>query len=159
MIARTHWQTVVVVALVSGALTYAVAQWWLDRGGRPLPVSAAVAVALLGFAVVLFVLGRSVRRYVLGKRRTMDPLRAFRIFVLAKASALAGAAQLGFFAAQAVVAAGVTESADARAQAWTDVAAAGACLVLVLVAMLVEWFCRVPPVDPDGEVKRGVTAS
>jgi hypothetical protein len=158
MIGRTHWQTVVAVALVSGALTYAVSQWWISRGGQPLPISPAVAVALLGFAALLFALGRSVRRFVLGKRGPMDPLHAFRVFVLAKASALAGAAQLGFFAGQALVVLDGGDAPGARAQAWTDAAAAGACLVLVGVALLVEWFCRVPPVETD-EQGRGEVAA
>lgn len=158
MIQRTHWQTVLAIALVSGALTYAVSQWSIGRGGQPLPISPAVAVALLGFAVVLLALGRSVRRFVLGKRAAMDPLHAFRIFVLAKASALAGAAQLGFFAAQALVVLDGGDAPGARAQAWTDAASAAACLVLVVVALLVEWFCRVPPVDSDEQGRGGVAA-
>lgn len=158
MIGRTHWQSVLAVALVTGALTYAASQWWIGRGGQPLPISPAVAVALLGFAAVLFALGRSVRRFVLGRRAPMDPLRAFRIFVLAKASALAGAAQLGFFGAQALVILDGGDAPGARAQAWIDVAAAAACLVLVIVALLVEWFCRVPPVDTGEQRQGGVVA-
>ena len=158
MIGRTRWQTLVVVALVAGMVTYTVSRWWLDRGGHPMPISPAVAVVLLAFAVLLFALGRSVRRFVLGKRRAMDPLRAFRIFVLAKASALAGAVQLGFFAAQALVALDGNDAPGAREQAGVDFAAAGACLVLVVVALLVEWFCRVPPVDAEENGRGSVVA-
>lgn len=149
MIGRTRWQSLAVVALVTAALTYTFSRWWLGRGGHPLPISPAVAATLLLFALILFALGRSVRRFVLGKRRSMDPLRAFRIFVLAKASALAGALQLGFFSAQALVALDGNDAPGARAQAGVDLAAAGACLVLVVVALVVEWFCRVPPPESD----------
>lgn len=151
MIRRTQWQTLVAIALVTGTVTYAVSQLVVARGGQPLPISPAVAVALLAFAALLLALGRSVRRFVLGRRAPMSPLRAFRIVVLAKASALVGAAQLGFFAAQGFVALDGSDAPGARAQALADFAAAGACLVLVAVALLVEWFCRVPPVDPEAE--------
>ena len=31
-------------------------------------------------------------------------------------------------------------------------------MLLVVVALLVEWFCRVPPVDSDEQGRGGVTA-
>lgn len=149
MISRTRWQTLVAVALVVGTLAYAGMQWWIGRGNAPVPVPSTVPVALLLLAAVLFALGRSVRRFVQGKGAPVDPIRAFRIFVLAKASALAGAAQLGFFSAVLAVLAGLPDAPATRAQVWAAAAAAGACLVLVVVAMTVEWFCRVPPVEGD----------
>jgi hypothetical protein len=123
-----------------------------------MPVSAAVGVVILAFSAVLFMLGRSVRRYVLGKRPVINPLRAFRIFVLAKASVVAGALQLGFFAAYA--AALVTSFPDvpeARRQATAALLTALACGVLVVVGLVVEWFCRVPPPEGD-EGERGTAA-
>ncbi len=158
MIGRTRWQTLLSVVLLSGSLTYLVARWWNGQGGQPWPVSPLVTVMLLAFAVVLYSLGRSVRRFVLGRRPPMDPLHAFRIFVLAKASALAGAVQLGFFTAQLLVVLEAPDSAGARAQAWADGAAAAACLILIGVALLVEWFCRVPPVEPEKNHPEGAAA-
>ena len=158
MIKRTRWQTLVAVAVVAGSLTYVVMQWWLGRGGNPLPISPVIAVVLLGLAGVLFSFGRSVRRFVLGSRPGLDPLRAFRILVLAKASALAGAAQFGFYAAQLIVVSETTDSPGGRALAWSNGFAAGACVVLVGVALLVEWYCRVPPVDSPDEAEGGMAA-
>lgn len=148
MIGRTRWQTLVAVAAGTAAVSYIASSWWLARGNAPLPIPSSLAFVLLGVAVVLFLLGRSVRRFTQGKRR-MDPLHAFRILVLAKASALAGSAQLGFFVAQVLVVADLLEAPVARAAARASAAAAFGCLVLVIVALVVEWFCRVPPVDGE----------
>lgn len=158
MIARTRWQNLLAIVLIAGSLSYLAGQWWSGQGGRPWPVSPVVSVVLLAVATVLYSLGRSVRRFVQGKRPPMDPLHAFRIFVLAKACAIAGAVQLGFFTAQLLIVLEEPESAGARAQAWADGAAATACLILVGVALLVEWFCRVPPVEPDKNDPEGAAA-
>lgn len=157
MIGRTRWQTLLVVSLGVGVVTFGFAQWWVGRGGAPLPISPAVALVLLAVSAVLYGLGRSVRRFVQGKRAPMDPLRAFRILVLAKASALAGAAQVGFYGALAAVVLGLPEAPEAQAQAWSTGAAAVASLALVVVALVVEWFCRVPPVDPEPAGRGGTT--
>jgi hypothetical protein len=154
MIRRTHWQTVAGLVIGSAGVTYVLAEWWAAGGRTPVPVSGAVAVVILAFAAVLFWLGRSVRRFVLGKRPGLNPLRAFRILVLAKASVIAGSLQLGFFAAHA--AALVTTYADApeaRRQVVASAVNALACGVLVGVGLLVEWFCRVPP--PEDEPQQG----
>lgn len=158
MITRTRWQHLLAIVIIAGSLSYLVAQWWRGQGGQPWPVSPVVSVVLLAFAAVLYALGRSVRRFVQGKRPPMDPLRAFRIVVLAKACAIAGSLQLGFFAAQLLVVLEEPASAGARAQAWADGAAATACLILVGVALLVEWYCRVPPVEPEEKDPEGATA-
>lgn len=149
MITRTRWQVLVAVALAVGALGYVGTEWWVGRGNAPVPIPPTVAAVLLLVAGVLFVLGRSVRRFVQGRRAPMDPLRAFRILVLAKASALAGAALAGFYTGTALVVAGLSDAPEARTQTWSAAAAALAGVVLVVVALVVEWFCRVPPEDSD----------
>lgn len=158
MIRRTHWQTVVGLVVGAAAVSYVLTEWWMSGGRVPVPVSPLVAVVIGAFSVVLFFLGRSVRRFVLGRRPGLSPLRAFRILVLAKASVIAGALQLGWFAAHALVLVSVYPDApEARRQALAAGSAAVACAVLVVVGLVVEWFCRVPPVDED-EGERGTAA-
>ena len=157
MIRRTHWQTILGLVLGSAGISYVLLEWWASTGRAPVLVSAAVAAVILAFSVLLFALGRSVRRFVLGRSNGMTALRAFRVFVLAKASIIAGAVQLGFFAANAVVVVGVSEASTGRRLALTSAAAALACAVLVVVGLVVEWFCRVPPVDED-QKERGTPA-
>jgi len=159
VIRRTHWQTLVALAVGSAAVTYVLARWWVDRGNVPIPVSPVIAVVLLAVAVVLFVQGRAVRRFTQGKRAGMNPLHAVRVLMFAKASALAAALQFGFFAAHAAIALDHPEAPEARAQAISSGAAALACVVLVVVALVVEWFCRVPPEDQEpGPGERGTPA-
>ena len=157
MIRRTRWQTLLAVAVATGTPSYALSQWWLDGGGNPLPMSPVIALVLLALAAALFAMGRSVRRFVLGTRPPLDPLRAFRVLVLAKASALAGSAQLGFHTAQIVVLADTLGAPGGRALVWSNVLNAAACTVLVGVALLVEWYCRVPPVDSQDEAEGELT--
>ena len=153
MIGRTRWQTLLAVAVAAGTPAYVLSQWWLDRGGNPLPMSPVIGLVLLGLAAVLFAMGRSVRRFVLGTRPRLDPIRAFRVVVLAKASALAGSAQLGFHTAQIVVLADTLGAPGGRALVWANALNAAACTVLIGVALLVEWYCRVPPVEPPDEAE------
>lgn len=157
MIRRTHWQLVLGLVLGSAGISWVVLEWWVSLGRTPVPVSGAVAAVIVAFAVVLFALGRSVRRYVLGRSHTMTPLRAFRVLVLAKASVIAGAVQVGFFAANTVVVLGYSEAPGAQRLALTSGAAAAACVLLVVVGLVVEWFCRVPPVDTE-QGERGTAA-
>lgn len=75
----------------------------LERRGTYLPhVPWIVDVALVALAAGVFWAGWAVRSYLKGRRPSLDPLRAARTLVLAKAAALTGSLLAGWYLAQVV---------------------------------------------------------
>lgn len=147
---RTRWPNLVLVAVVVGVVSYAMLTALVSRGMGPVPVPGTTWVGLAVVAVVLLLLGRAVRRFLEGRPTRMDALRAARVAVLAKAASLSGAALGGYFAAQVLSSLTNLGARMLQSQALSAGAATLACLVLVVVALVVESWCEVPP-DDDGE--------
>lgn len=136
--------------LVAAAVGYVLAETsYSDL--PPLPALAPLSIALL--AVVEGAMASVVRGKVRGSRpsgRPMHPLQIARAAVLAKASSLAGALIAGgyggifgwTFARRGEVA---TYGEDARVSGLS----AGAALLLVVMALLLERACRTPSPPPD----------
>lgn len=142
---RTRWQTL--VALAVGTLAVAVlALLVADRAGAVLPAvpwTVSLVLVLLG-GIVLW-MGRAVRQYLAGKRPDLNPLRAARTAVLAKAAAYTGALLAGWYGAQVVVVLDDLEIEALRRAAVAAGLAALAAAALCVVGLVVEGFCRLPP--------------
>lgn len=147
MMRTTTWQTLVLTAVVVGALAYATLTVVESHGGALVPVPPLSWVGLSVVAVVLLVLGRSVRRLTEGRATGMDLLRAARVAMFAKACSLCGAGFTGYFVAQLLIARTNTSAPALRDHALSSGAAAVACVALVAVALVVEHWCRLPPED------------
>lgn len=146
---RTSWQTLVALAVTAGVVTFVVLSALDMRGFLPLPVPFVSGLGPAALTVVLLALGRSVRRLVGGKPTSMTPIGASRVVVLAKSCALVGSTLVGYFAAQLLATLDNLAAPLPREQAWASGLALVASLVLVGGALLVEWWCRVPPEDDD----------
>lgn len=147
---RTSWQTLLALVLLVGGVSYAGLAVLESRSGTLLPVPDFLWAGLAVIAAVLLLLGLSVRRLTEGRRTRMDVLRAARVAMFAKACSLCGAAFVGYFAAQALVAWVNIAAPVMRAHAVSSLAAAVAGVVLAVVGLVVEGWCRLPPED-DGE--------
>ncbi len=155
--ARTRWQTLLWIAVVLGVVA-ALLSTWLDRNGPGMPrVPWLVVVVELLIAGVVFSMGWAVRQFLHGRRPSLDPIRAARTAVLAKAACYTGALLTGWYGGQAVayLLSSVVPDGAGRAGA-AGIAATGA-LVLAGVGLLVEWFCRVPP-PSDEDKERNAAA-
>lgn len=146
---RTSWQSLVLLALFFGLLTYLVLTGLDGRGLLPVPVPAVTALGPTALAVLLLWLGRGVRRLVRREPTSMTPIGAARVVALAMASALVGAALAGYFGAQLILALEHIQAPLPRDQALAAGLALLATVVLVVVALVVEHWCRVPPDDED----------
>jgi hypothetical protein len=141
------------------ALAGAVLGWLLEvglaAGGRPVLVPPySLPVALVGIGAIVLAAGWPIRQAVQGKAtQRLDPFRAMRVLLLAKASTLVGAllggAAIGI--AAYLLTRPVLPPASSLAAAITSVAAA---VVLLICGLLVEHWCRVPPEDDD-QKRRG----
>lgn len=146
---RTSWQSLALLAIGGGLISFLVLEGVEARGLLPVPVPMITAAGPAILAVVLLSLGRNVRRLVHQEPTSMTPLGAARVVLLAKASSSVGSVLVGYFAAQVLVALDNISAPLPREQAVGAGLALLACLVLVTVALLVEWWCRVPPDDEE----------
>jgi hypothetical protein len=146
----TRWTTPVGVAVVTAVLGFALVGPLEMMGLRltQLPWTAVAAVLLL--AVVVLVLGWPVRRWTRGHRdRPLDPLRAARTAALGQASALAGAALVGWYVGQVLHLLPDVAFPLPRASVVNLGVAAGASALLLVAGLVVERWCRLPPEDDD----------
>lgn len=140
--------------LLGLGLAGAVAGFLLDLGiasaGRPVlippltvPLTLIVVAALvIGFAV-------PIHRATTGAlKRRIDPFRAMRVVVLAKASSHVGALLLGasggilvYLLSRAVI--------PSLGSVWQDVAAIVGSIVLLVAGLVAEHLCTIPPSDDD----------
>ncbi|PZR51597.1 DUF3180 domain-containing protein [Xylanimonas oleitrophica] len=148
---RTSVRTLVPVALGVTVVGTVVMRALRAQGVHLPPVPWVEHVALLGLAAVIFWMGWAVRAYQRGDRPDLDPLRAARTFVLAKAAALTGAILLGRYLASVLDVVGDLEVASQRERAVAAGVAALCAVVLSVVGLVVEKFCEIPPPDDDAQ--------
>ena len=155
---RTRWQTLALVTAVTGLLGWLVLRVLEGQGVRVPPVPWLVVAVLVVISAVVLVMGWAVRQFLQGNRPTLDPLRAARTAVLAKASCYTGALLAGWYAAQVLLVVRDLGFAAPRARAITAGCAVLGAVLLALVGLVVERLCRVPPTPPDA-AERGVAES
>ncbi len=151
---RTRWQTLLLIALVTTSAGWLLLVLLESRRVSPPQVPWLVMVVEVVIAAVVFAMGWSVRQFLRGKRPTLDPIRAARTAVLAKASCYTGALLTGWYLAQVLIVAGDLDIASQRGRAGAAALAALGALVLAAVGLIVEWFCQVPPEDGEDAARR-----
>ena len=153
----TRWTTLVAIALVVAALTWLGARTLVHHGGQVPEVGWLVVAVELLIAAVVFALGWTVRQYQRGRRPDLDPVRAARTAMLAKAAAYTGALLLGWYAGQGVFLVGDrVVPGNGRRALEAGLAAVGA-VVLAVVGLVAERFCRIPPPTDGAELGRSVS--
>ncbi len=147
---RTQPAILVIWALgglvISGAFSYAWESYGRELPGVPWPA----ILGMLLLAIVLVVMGWPIKKWNDGDRtKEIDPLHAARVAMMAKAASVAGAALTGWYAGD--VAYLFISAGGIRAQTGAGmlVAVATAAL-LMIVGLVVEHFCQLPPDDPPG---------
>jgi hypothetical protein len=149
----TRIRTLAVIALATVLLGWFIVAMVDALAQRLLPVpwSAAVALALMAFALLVWALLARPRLLRKPGRPPLPPLTAARTAALAMAASRTGAGVGGFYAG---VALGLLPSWDTPAGQDYVLAAAGAAAasaVLAVVGLWLESLCRLPGGDEDGE--------
>ena len=147
---RTRVGSLLLVVALTTAAAWAVLRVLASRGVLPPEVPWPTGGVLVFIAAVVFWLGWTVRQYLHGKRPSLDPIRTARTAVLAKACCYAGSLLAGWYLAQVLHT--VTELSGPALvdRAWSAGLAVAGAVVLVVVGLVVEWFCRIPPPeDPE----------
>jgi hypothetical protein len=128
------------------------------------PVLPATALATMGVIVAItLVLGIRVLRWrnSTKRKKALDPILAARTLVLAQACAYAGTVLLGWHVGIFVDQLRIWNLRSDQGITWVAIAIAGGGLVMIVVGLLVERFCKIPPEDSDaapgdGKPGRGV---
>lgn len=122
-----------------------------------LPVTALATMAVI--VVITLILGIRVLRWRNSTKRkeALDPILAARTLVLAQACAYAGTVLLGWHVGIFLDQLRIWNLRSDQGITWVAIAVAGGGLVMIVVGLLVERFCRIPPEDTDaaGDGKPG----
>lgn len=138
------------VALAVGVVAFVGLRALEGSGGPPLLLPWTAPAGLFVLAAAVLGAGWPVRRWNRGVRdRPLDPLRAARTLVLARASSITGAALAGGYAALVAVLAPTVEVEPRRERLLLALVAVLASAALTGAGLLVERWCRVPPDDSD----------
>lgn len=146
----TRTSSLLLVALSVALLAWGALRWWTAGGHQPpaLPWSAPSVLGLL--AAFILVAGWPVRRWTRGERdRSLDPLRAARTVVLAKAAQYGGALFTGWYLAQALALVPTTDVEPHRALLLRAAVSLLTAVAVWVAGWLVERWCRVSPQSDD----------
>jgi uncharacterized membrane protein len=122
----------------------------VSRGGTAIPVPWTLSVSLVLIGIAVVALGARVRAAVKpGTSRRIDPIAAVTIVQLAKASATGGALMLG--ATIGLLAFVTTRPVVVDTVIPSNIGGVVVALILVVLALVAESMCVLPPRDPDGE--------
>ena len=148
---RTRASTIIAFALGGLVIGYLLDLAIVTAGTKALVPPISLAITLVGVAVIVVALAWPIRRAVKGKAtKHLDPFRAMRIAVLAKACSLSGALVLGvglgitlFLITRSVV--------PSAGTIWLALATAIGAGLLLAGGLVAEWCCTLPPDDTDTE--------
>jgi hypothetical protein len=148
---RTHPTTLVIVGLI-GMVVGLLTDSALAASGRALlvpPVTLSITLAVI--AVIVVALAWPIRRAIRGTAPLrIDPFRAARTAVLAKTCSVIGALLVGLPLGLLLFMLTRTVLADTSSIVLTVATVVGGALLLV-GGLLAEWFCTLPPDDPEAD--------
>ncbi|WGW10996.1 DUF3180 domain-containing protein [Saxibacter everestensis] len=148
----TKFRNLLLGALVGAVIGFVVFRILEAAGSQlpGLPVVAIVGMVVLGLALLVF--GWPVRRWTSGDRdKPLDPLRAARTLVMAKAASGAGSLIAGWYAGSTAYLLFAVGTAARREQGLQMLIAVLAAVFLVTTGLVVERFCQLPPDDNDND--------
>jgi hypothetical protein len=148
---RTHPSAVIAFTLAGLVLGYLGDLATVSTGGKAIVPPLSLPVTLTGVAIMVVALAWPIRRAVKGKTtKHLDPFRAMRTAVLAKACSLSGALVLGFGIGITLFL--VTRSVLPSAETvWLALATAIGAALLLAGGLIAEHFCTLPPDDTETE--------
>ena len=148
---RTHPSTVIAFVLAGIVTGYLIDLAIVANGSKAIVPPLSLPITLAGVAALVVAFAWPIRRAVKGKAtKHLDPFRAMRTAVLAKACSLSGALMLGFGLGITLFL--VTRSVvPSPATIWLAVATAIGAALLMAGGLVAEYFCTLPPDDTDTE--------
>lgn len=143
---RYNWLALIgVVAGLAGWLLNLLA----TRNGFPAPTLHTGSLLTMALIVAFtLVLGLKVRAWRNGKReKPLDPILAARTLVLAQACAYTGAVVFGWHSGILVDQLSLVQLRGFTGAVWGSIAMLAGGIAMVVVGLVVERFCKLPPED------------
>lgn len=139
---------IVVIVAAAGWLTTVLT----TRYSMATPVLPLSALVTMGFiAVLTMVMGIRVLRWRNGKKKKMlNPILAAWTLVLAQACAYTGTVLLGWHVGIVIEQLRIWNLRSDQGILWLALIMGGGGLIMTIVGLVVERFCRIPPEDLDG---------
>ncbi|KRE81862.1 DUF3180 domain-containing protein [Arthrobacter sp. Soil763] len=128
------------------------------RYGLDTPVLPLTGLITMGVIVVLtLILGIRVLRWRNGKKKQLlNPILAAWTLVLAQACAYTGTVLLGWHAGIFLDQLRLWPVRSGQPITWETLSMAGGGLAMMVVGLVVERFCRIPPEDGDADGTTGM---
>ena len=142
---RTSWAALICALAAGVALGYAFARF-IGLTNLPLLGTTYVAsgiIFLLGLTVLI--MGITVRRYVKGSLKYLDPGRAFLTLASAKSLSIGGSFLVGWFLGQIIDTSSKADASFFRHALITCAVAAFVSLLDAACGIAVERWCQLPP--------------
>jgi uncharacterized membrane protein YbhN (UPF0104 family) len=147
MMRPTRWWVLVLLAVVAGAVAYAVTRSSYDDLPRP-TVLALLWLAILAIAECYVAVLTRARLAGRAGTKPIQPLVVARFVALAKASSVVGALAAGGYAGFLIWVARL-QSPAAHADTRTSIVGVVFAVALTAAALFLEFVCRVPKADDD----------
>jgi hypothetical protein len=148
---RTHASAIIAFALGGIVVGYLGDLAVVSSGAKAIVPPLSLPITLVGVAVLVVGLAWPIRRAVKGKAtKHLDPFRAMRTAVLAKACSLSGALVFGFGVGISLflITRSVVPTDD---MVWLALATAIGAGLLLAGGLIAEHFCTLPPDDTEPE--------
>jgi hypothetical protein len=154
-----RYRALATIAVVTAALGW-LGNQVTERNGLPVPfLHLSSLVTMAAIAVFTLVLGLKVRRWRNGKRdKELNPVLAARTLVLAQACAYAGSLIFGWHAGILVEQLVLLLYRPGLGALPSVLAMMGGGLIMVVIGLVVERFCKLPPEDTDVAKNNGTEA-
>ena len=146
---RTSWAALVCALAAGVALGYAFARFIGLTNLPLLGTTYAASGILFLLGVLVLIMGLTVRRYVKGSLKYMDPGRAFLTLASAKALSIGGSFLAGWFSGQIIDVSSKADASFFRHALITCAVAAFVSLLDAACGIAVEKWCQLPP--PGGK--------
>lgn len=145
---RTRWLILVAAFSALAGYLLSLAGTWFGWPTPVLPLSSLFTMAVIaGFTLVL---GIRVLRWRQGKRqRQLNLILAARTLVLAHACAYAGCLLLGWHVGILIDQLPLWAFRSDHTIGLTSLAMMGGGMVMIVIGLVVERFCRIPPEDTE----------
>jgi hypothetical protein len=148
---RTHASSVIAFVLAGIVFGYLSDLAVVTTGGKAIVPPLSLPITLTGVGVLVVAFAWPIRRAVKGNAtRHLDPFRAMRTAVLAKACSLSGSLSLGFGLGISLFL--ITRTVVPAAETvWLALATAIGAALLLAGGLIAEHFCTLPPDDTEPE--------
>lgn len=147
---RTGPGALILLGVVGIAIGYLLEVALVAAAAATLIPPIALSITLVAIGLIVVVLAIPIRRAVRSKVKVhIDPFRAMRIALLAKACSLAGGLLTG--TGIGVVVYVLTRPVMSSGAVWLSVIAALSAVILLAGGLVAESFCTLPPSDDEKE--------